>query len=124
MGAAVEQHVHAAIAMPGHDHGLAAEFRGEVVAGLRHLAGVADVKPGAGEDALHLQFENVGIGVDVAVHPPRLDQLGDVLGASVAHWRDSDNDLWIVMAGLGPPFTSLSQQESRGCPGQAGQARA
>ena len=59
MGAAVEQHLHAAVAVAAHDHRLAAELGGDVVAGLRHLAGMPDEQPGAAEDALHLELEHI-----------------------------------------------------------------
>ena len=85
MGAAVEQNVHAAVAVADHDHGLPSELGGDVVAGLRHLAGMADEQPRLAEDALHLELEDVRIGVDVAVHATGLDEAGDVIGMSVAH---------------------------------------
>jgi hypothetical protein len=84
MGAAVEQHVDGTVAVAHHDHGLAAELGGDVVAGLPHLAGMANIKPGAAEDALHFKLEDFGIGVDVAVHPSGLDQDRDI-SVSVAH---------------------------------------
>ena len=65
--------MHAAVAMADHDHGLAADLRGDEVAGLRHLARVPDEQPSAAEDALHLQLEHLRIGVDVAVHATGLD---------------------------------------------------
>ena len=46
---------------------------------------MADEQPGAAEDALHLQLEQVGIGIDAPVHAAGLDQLGDLVGVSVAH---------------------------------------
>jgi hypothetical protein len=79
MGAAVEQNVDAAIVVARHDHRLAAEIGGDVVARLTHLAGMADEQPSAAEDALHLQLEDLGIGVDPAVHAPRLDQSADLI---------------------------------------------
>ena len=48
--------------VPAHDHRLAAEIGGDVVARVRHLAGVADEQPGAAEHALHLELEHVGVG--------------------------------------------------------------
>src|SRR5262249_57276649 len=51
MGAAVEQHVDAAVTVANHDDGLVPQFGRDVVAGLRHLAHMADAQPGAGENA-------------------------------------------------------------------------
>src|SRR5262249_24085420 len=87
MAAAVEQHVHLAVAVTHHDHGLAAELGGDVIAGRGNLARMPDIEPGAAEDALHLELEDRGIGIDVAVHAAGLDQLRDVIGVSVAHGR-------------------------------------
>jgi len=44
---------------------------------------VADEQPGAAENALHLEFEQLGIGVDATMHATGLDQPGDLV--SVAH---------------------------------------
>ena len=85
VGAAVEQHMHRTVAVARHDHRLAAKLGGDVVARVRHLAGMADKKPGAAEDPLHFQFEQVGIRIDAPVHAPGLDQLGNLFGVSVAH---------------------------------------
>ena len=65
--AAIVQHMHRAVVVPRHQHRLRADRGGEVVAGVRHLGVVADIDPGVGEQALHLQREDVGISVDVAV---------------------------------------------------------
>ena len=85
MGAAIEQHVHGVVAMTGHDDRLAAEVGGDEVAGIWHLAGMADEQPRAREDAFHLQLEHVGIGVDAAMHAAGFNQGGDVVGVSVVH---------------------------------------
>ena len=85
VGAAVEQHLHAAVAVARHDHRLASQFGGDVVPRVRYLAAVADEQPGAAEDALHLEFENVGIGIDAPVHAAGLDERGDLVRISVAH---------------------------------------
>ena len=87
MGAAVEQHVHGAVAMAHHEDGLPAELGGDVVTRARHLAGVAHEQPGAPEDALHFELENIGIGVDVAVNASGTNQPGNAFGISVAHRR-------------------------------------
>jgi hypothetical protein len=85
MSAAVDQHVHAAVAVARHYYGLAPELGGNEVAGLRHLACVADEQPGAPEDPFHLQLEDVRVGINVAMDAARLDQLGDVVCVPVAH---------------------------------------
>ena len=77
--------MHAAVAMPHHDHGLAPELGGDEVAGLRHLAGMPDEQPGTAEDALHLKLEQFGIGIDVAMDASRLDQACDAVRVSIAH---------------------------------------
>jgi hypothetical protein len=71
--------------MARHDHRLASELGGDVVAGLRDLAGVPYEQPGAAEDALHLELEDIRIRVHAAMNPARLDQLGDFVRISVAH---------------------------------------
>src|SRR5262249_38733468 len=83
VSAAIEQHIDAAVAVADHDYGLTAELDGDVIAGVRHLALVADEQPRAAEDALHFELEQLGIGVDAAVHATGLDQPGDLV--SVAH---------------------------------------
>src|SRR5712671_6614497 len=40
---------------------------------------MADEQPGAAEQALHLELENLRIGVDPPVHAPRLDQPADLV---------------------------------------------
>src|SRR3954471_10785006 len=85
MGAAVEQHMDAAVVVAAHDHGLASEFGRSVVAWVRYLARMADIEPGAAEDALHLEFENVGVHIDAPVHAARLDQFCNPVRMSVAH---------------------------------------
>src|SRR5207245_1740924 len=44
---------------------------------LGHLAVVPDVDPALAEDALHLQLEDLGVGVDRARHPVGEDQIID-----------------------------------------------
>src|SRR5262245_43349714 len=57
VAAAIEQHLHAAVAVTAHDHRLTAELSGDVVARIRHLAGVADEQPSRSENARHLELE-------------------------------------------------------------------
>src|SRR4051812_43359173 len=85
MGAAVEKDVHLAITMARHDHRLAAELGRDVVARIRHLAGMSDEQPSAAENALHLQLEDVSISVNAPMHTARLDKFGDVVRIAVDH---------------------------------------
>src|SRR5579863_7442732 len=71
--------------MPHHDDRLAAEIGGDEIARIGHLAGVADEQPGAAEDALHFQVEQIRIGIDAPVHAAGLDELSDLVGVAVAH---------------------------------------
>ena len=89
VGAPIKQHMRAAVPMAHHDDRLTPELGRDVIAGLRHLAGMAHEQPGTAEDAFHLQLEDIRVGVDVPMHPSRLDELGDVLCVSVAHGSSS-----------------------------------
>jgi hypothetical protein len=68
-----------------HDHRLAAEFGGDVIARIGHLAHMADIEPGAAENALHFQLEEVGIGVHAPMHASAFDELADLVGVAVTH---------------------------------------
>jgi len=74
MGTAVDEHADRPVGVPCHDHRLASHSRREEGAGLGDLALVADQEPGAAEDAIHLEVEQGGIGVDRPVDAVRLDQ--------------------------------------------------
>src|SRR5262249_56417464 len=52
--------------------------------GVFDLALVPDIDPGGAEDAFHLQLEDGGIGVELAVHATGCDQAGK-LGIDVSH---------------------------------------
>src|SRR5215471_5437359 len=67
MRTAVVEHAHCAVGMADHDHGLAADLDRPVVADIRHLALVPDIRPDLVEDALHLELEYRWIGVNAAV---------------------------------------------------------
>ncbi|MCY1559419.1 hypothetical protein D9M68_964590 [compost metagenome] len=62
------QHAHALVAVAHHHHGLVADRGGDVVAGVRHLAVVADVDPGVGVQAFHFQVEQFLVDEQVFVH--------------------------------------------------------
>src|ERR1700728_4447090 len=85
MGAAVEQDVNRAGAVPNHNDRLTSEIGGDEIAGIWHLAGMTDEQPSPAEDAFHLQFEQVGIGIDAPVHAAGFDQLGNLVRVPVAH---------------------------------------
>src|SRR5262245_46229716 len=55
VGALIVDHAHTALVVAHHHNRPPPDAGGEVVAGLFHLALVADVDPGRAEDALHLQ---------------------------------------------------------------------
>ena len=78
VGAAVVEHAHRAVVAAHHHQRPAGQIDGRVVAGVRHLAGVADVVPGVGEEVLLLEREQLRAQVEVAVHPLVLDQRGDL----------------------------------------------
>src|SRR4029077_3850955 len=65
---AVHQHAHRSVFVPDHDQRLARDLVGEIVAGLRHLAVVADVVPGVGEEMLPLESKDLLVYVEVPVH--------------------------------------------------------
>src|SRR5690606_25891161 len=64
MGAAVVEHMDLAVVVADHDHGLAADLHGPVVARVLDLALVAHIGPDPAEDALHLQLEDLRVAVD------------------------------------------------------------
>ena len=85
VGAAIEQHVDRAVGVADHEHRLPPDQRLVIVAGVRHLARVPDIDPGAAEDALHLEVEDGGVGVDRPMHPVRLHQLRHVVRVRARH---------------------------------------
>ena len=64
-----------AVAIARHYHRLTAKLGGEIVPRFRHLASMTDEKPGTAEHALHLEIEDLRVGVNTTVHAPGLDQL-------------------------------------------------
>jgi len=84
VGALVVDHAHLSLVVAHQHDRLASHARGEIVAGLFDLALVPDVNPGGVEDALHLELEDGGIGVDATVHATGCDQARK-LGVDVAH---------------------------------------
>src|SRR5205085_7019574 len=83
--AAVVEHVNFAVRAAHHEHRLAADLHRVVVAGLRHLALVPAVDPHALVDALHLECENLRIGVHLAPHAIGFDALGKIGNSLLQH---------------------------------------
>ena len=92
MGALVVDDAEFAFGIAHHHHRPAADLRREIVAGLFHLAFVADVDPGGAEDPLHLQLEDCRIGVELPVHAAGLEEAREVFGhaVSVTHGQGPD----------------------------------
>ena len=74
MRAAVDERADLAVVLLDDHNRLAAHARGEVVAGIAHLAFMSEHQPGAAEDALELQLEDRRIGVHRAMHAVGLHQ--------------------------------------------------
>src|SRR5580698_4960689 len=74
MRAAVEQNTDVAIHTAHHDHRLAADLHGDVIACLFDLRLVSAVDPGLLPDVLHLPIEYLLIGVDGLVDTIGFDQ--------------------------------------------------
>ena len=83
MGALVVQHADGAVVVPHHEERPEPDPRREEVARLRHLALVPDIDPGAAENALHLEREDLGIGVERAMHPAGPEALAQACGFDV-----------------------------------------
>src|SRR6516164_8340715 len=63
-----------AFGIANENHGLAADEGAYIVAGLAHLALVADIDPGPAEYPFHLRFEDCRIGIESAVYTAGLHQ--------------------------------------------------
>src|SRR5262249_37779188 len=85
VGALVVDDVDAAVAVAREQHGLGADARRDEIARVLHLAFMADIDPGALEDALHLERENRWIGIKIAMHAVRLDELREHRRAVLRH---------------------------------------
>ena len=80
--AAVVQHPHRVVAVPDHQDRRGADGRAEIVALVGHLAVVADIDPGVGEQVLHLELEHLLVDIDVAMDLGLADQVADGLGVA------------------------------------------
>ena len=74
MRAAVVKHMHLAVGIPGHDQRLAADLSEIIVSRIRDLALMANIDPGAFENAFHLEIEDLRIRISLAMRPIRLHQ--------------------------------------------------
>jgi hypothetical protein len=97
MGATIEKDMHFAVAVAGHDYRLTGEFSGEVVSGVGHLARMTDKKPSSAEHPLHLELENLRIGINAAMHAPGLDELGNFFLGMDGHGLGIPRDGWVQM---------------------------
>src|SRR5262249_35807276 len=84
MAAAVEQHADAAVTLAHHDDGLTPELGGVGVAGVGDLALMADIEPGPAEQTLHLELEDLRVGVDTPADAPDIDET-----LNCARWLES-----------------------------------
>src|SRR5262249_2717445 len=84
VGALVVDYAHLSLVVTHQHDRLASHPRGEIVAGLFDLALVPDINPSGVEDAVHLELEDGGIGVEPTVHATGGDQARK-LGVDVAH---------------------------------------
>src|ERR1700723_3349694 len=64
MRTAIEQEVDPALLVPRHDDGLRTDRFGDVIVGIRHLALMADIDPGAIPDILQFGLEDRGVVVE------------------------------------------------------------
>ncbi len=79
---AVVQHMHGAVAVAHHQDRRGADGGAEIVALVRHLAVVADIDPGVGEQVLHLELEHLLVEIDVAMDLGLADQIADGLAVA------------------------------------------
>ncbi len=94
MSAAVVDHVDLAVAVPRQHDRMLADPRGDEVAGLRHLAFVADIDPASTEDLVHLQVEHFRVEVERTVHPVAVDQGPDRLRIQSHGLPPKSEKLW------------------------------
>ena len=74
MQASVAQYADFAILAPDNEKRFAADLGAQEIARLAKLAFMGHEDPGAPEYTFHLQFEDVGIGVDTAMDTAGFDQ--------------------------------------------------
>ena len=74
MAAPIYQHLQAAVGMTRYDHRLATELRGKKIPAVANLAFMPHEQPGAPEQPVHFQLENVRIGVNGVMDTVGLNQ--------------------------------------------------
>ena len=79
MGALIVNDTNGAVGVAHQHDRLAADEGAEIVAGIFHLAFVADIDPGDAENPLQLELEDRRIGVDLPVHAAGLDERRQIL---------------------------------------------
>ena len=84
MGALVVDDADFAVGVAHQHHRLAADEAAEIIAGIFHLAFMADINPGDAEDAFQLELEDGRIGVDLPVHAAGLNEARQVLAHRVS----------------------------------------
>ena len=84
MGALIVNDADGAAGVAHQHHGLAADEGAEIIAGIFHLAFMADIDPGDAENALQLELEDRRIGVNLPVHAAGLDERRQILAHRVS----------------------------------------
>ena len=79
MGALIVNDANDAAGVAHQHHRLAADEGAEIIAGVFHLAFMADIDPGDAENAFELQFEDCRIGINLPVHAAGLDERRQIL---------------------------------------------
>ena len=100
MAATVVDHVYLAVGVAHHDYGLARDVDAIEIAGVGHEAVVTNIKPRALEDALHLELEDLRVGIDAAMNAILFDQAAYVVGR-IGHGLFPVS----LINGLAPAFT-------------------
>ena len=85
VGALIMNNTELAILVTNQDNRTATHQGGKIITRSFHLTLVPDIYPCPTENALHLQFENCGVGIELPVHPAWLNHFGEVVRAIHAH---------------------------------------
>ena len=79
MGALIVNDADGAAGVAHQHHRFAADEGAEIIAGIFHLAFMADIDPGDAENALQLELEDRRIGINLPVHAAGLDERRQIL---------------------------------------------
>ena len=79
MGALIVNDANDAAGVAHQHHRFAADEAAEIIAGIFHLAFVADVNPGDAENAFQLALEDRRVGINLPVHAAGLEQCRQIL---------------------------------------------